>query len=308
MATKPARRVTPARRTQVDALLEQINAEVVALPGHYLAPIRLALQDAERELVRDLRVWLAREDGEAQFTAQSYRRALLQVRGALDRIDGLSGVMDRALQAGGKAALRTAQDHLQRELAEFSRLFEGSLIPIPISQAALIAQGERTLMRRYSSSAVRYAGAVGDDVRRQMAVGLVRGETVFQMTARIARLNPWGGVAVQAAGGSAEALAGAVGVALNRRWRWWAERLVRTEVIHSYGVYAEAGIREAAQHKPGLVRRWNAAIDRRTCPLCRELDGKTAEIGAKFMGEYESTPAHPCCRCAIVAWHPSWSE
>jgi hypothetical protein len=59
----------------------------------------------------------------------------------------------------------------------------------------------------------------------------------------------------------------------------------------------------AVAEMPGLWRRWDAILDRRTCADCREHDGETAPIGGSFEGGDEPGFVHPTCRCldTIVA-------
>lgn len=51
----------------------------------------------------------------------------------------------------------------------------------------------------------------------------------------------------------------------------------------------------------GIVVRWNALVDRRTCAVCRALDGTLRPLGASFDGRL-TPPAHPRCRCAAQYW------
>lgn len=55
---------------------------------------------------------------------------------------------------------------------------------------------------------------------------------------------------------------------------------------------------------PGTVRRWQAVLDDRTCPICRSLHGQLAIVGEPFVsgdiGAIQSPPAHPACRCSAV--------
>lgn len=52
---------------------------------------------------------------------------------------------------------------------------------------------------------------------------------------------------------------------------------------------------------PGIVVRWDALHDRRTCRRCREMDGKLRPLGAAFDGG-PTPPEHPRCRCCAQHW------
>lgn len=89
---------------------------------------------------------------------------------------------------------------------------------------------------------------------------------------------------------------------LNQR----ARLIARTETI-SASAHGQLELwRQAAAD--GLIdpaktkRRWSAAEDDRTCPICLALDGVTVPFGQPFKTdagvELWASPAHPGCRCA----------
>ena len=58
-----------------------------------------------------------------------------------------------------------------------------------------------------------------------------------------------------------------------------------------------------------LVSQWDAASDRRRCDLCKLLDGKTCPPGGLFPYISQRVPpAHPFCRCTVVAWRNDWRD
>lgn len=56
----------------------------------------------------------------------------------------------------------------------------------------------------------------------------------------------------------------------------------------------------AAQQAPARITywQWQAVLDPRTCPVCRQLDGTTANTLDAF--QYGPPPQHPNCRCIAV--------
>ena len=46
--------------------------------------------------------------------------------------------------------------------------------------------------------------------------------------------------------------------------------------------------------------QWSAILDRRTCKICKYLDGKYFEPGDPAISELKP-PIHPNCRCLLVA-------
>lgn len=51
---------------------------------------------------------------------------------------------------------------------------------------------------------------------------------------------------------------------------------------------------------PALVKFWDATIDRRTCPTCREMDGQFRVVGLDFSGGRKPAFVHRKCRCVQV--------
>lgn len=298
------------RRQTVTGLLEHITAEVADLPRPVLRDLLPVLAEAERELARDLHAWLATaKNGKARFTAQEYRRSLLQIRTALKKAQTLEPEMIRALRKGGHLAGRLAVGHLRQELTDFSLIFEGSIRSIPLEVAGILVKGDRLLIPRYRASASRYVGSVRDDIRRQLAVGLVRGETMEQLTKRLVRLGgPRGRVFLRGHPGDPSAQSEIIAEGLFRRYRAWAARVARTETINAYNVQADAGLEELVRLDAEIRRRWDATADSRLCLVCRSLDGRVSEVGKPFPGGYTMPPAHPNCRCALTAWRDDWGH
>lgn len=297
-------------RDAVDALLETIGHEVAALPRATIKALEPVLDDARRELEHDLRKWLRLvPDGAERFTAQHYRAALAQIKSALRKIDGMEPRVSGILGAGGRRAGALAIGHLEAELATFGKIFQHTIRPTSFNAAAVLARNDRWLVPRFRTSAARYVGDVRRDIQRQLALGVIRGETVDQLKARLIRLGgPRGAVAMRGILGHPDAAIEFIGEGLFTRYGYWAERLARTEVINAYNTHAHEGLREWAAEDDGAQKRWDAAVDARVCLVCRALDGTVAEVNGDFPSGYNRPPAHPQCRCAIVAWHREWTE
>jgi SPP1 gp7 family putative phage head morphogenesis protein len=292
--------------TFVDDVLYHVNREVSDLSSVGLARMANILDEAEQELSRKLAVWLSKTNGANRFTAQQLRSVLIQVRGALDQIRRTAHPVAHTLKWQSGKAADLALKHLKYEVEKFSSHFEGAFRPIPLHIADAIDDVDRVLYPRYASSAVRYAGEVGDHVRRQLALGVVQNETIDQMATRIMKLgsNLRDELLPVAAASRAQAMA----TGLFIKARSSAERLARTEVVHAYNAYANEQIKELDSLDPGYYTRWDAHIDRRLCLVCRALDGMVVKPGQAFPGGATQPPAHPNCRCCAVAWRKEWVE
>lgn len=290
----------------MSGLLDQVAAEVAHLPDGHVRSLLPVLAEAERELKRDLEAWLRKSPAnDASFTAQHYRQALLQLQGSMAAIKRLEPAMYRALVDGAGHAGELAGKHL-REVVEKGQLtYQGSVTPLPIHEAAILAKGDTAIWKRYPSSAKRYAGEVGEDLRRQLAIGVARNMTHSQLVDRLLGLGGKKGLTSSAS--EPGQVASKIAQAMSARGRWHAERLVRTELMGAYGAHARNLVEASKAIDPDFTMRWDARADSRLCALCRSLDGQVAGKDGKFPGGYEHTPAHPCCRCACTPWHADWA-
>lgn len=87
-----------------------------------------------------------------------------------------------------------------------------------------------------------------------------------------------------------------------------ATRIEQTELIRVYGMATAHGLENAAEELPGLQQEWVAIRDRRVDPVCAALGGKRVPVGKPFPGGYLHPPAHPRCRCRVVAFMPDWPD
>ncbi len=291
-------------------ILWHLNSEVHELANSGLKELTEILDKAEIELIKDLAVWKALGRGEERFTPQLYRQALTQIRGTLEHIRGpVAEKFASVLRHGGTFASQLATDHLIQEIQKFSHYFEGSIRPIPLNQTKLLAEAKRTLIPRFKTSANRYAGQVGRDIQKQLAIGVVKGETIDQLTSRLAKLGgPRGKVYLRGKPGDPRAKAEYISEGLFRRYKHFAERLARTELINAYNATALDGMEELNKEDPGYMKRWDAALDRRTCVICAGLDDLVRPLDKDFAYGIPQPPAHPNCRCAQVVWRKEWKE
>lgn len=307
---------TRASKREVDRAMATIAEQAARLPDRYVRALGPALAEAREELRRDLATWLEKiEDGSLRFTAQRYRVALAQIEGALKALGGrLPAEVEGTLRAQGEASGAMAIEHLLEETAVFGAVFGHSVKPIQLNQAAIIAEGSTTLIPRYRNSAARYGRHVTADIRRQLAIGVARGETFEELTNRLVRLGgPRGMVSLRGMLGAPGSKAEFISEGLFRRYRHWAERIVRTEGLHAYNVHHLESLREADRQDPGYQKRWDATADARVCVLCAALDGTILDIDGVFATDangrdVEHPPRHPNDRCVLTPWRPEWAK
>lgn len=75
-----------------------------------------------------------------------------------------------------------------------------------------------------------------------------------------------------------------------------ARLIAATESAHGYGAAQQAAWRDS-----GVVRgsEWLTGPD--PCPVCRDLGGRVAALGAEFAPGVRHPPAHPGCTCDQAA-------
>lgn len=291
-----------AREREVKSLLLSINDEVDKLPEATMRRLAPVLRQAEKELERDLASWIKNAaDGDERFTAQHYRVALLQVQKASKAIEKAVPELRKGLRSGAARAAALAQQHMQREAAFFSVRFGQSLNPIPILEAGKVVDG--VLLDRFDASVVKWPRQFRTYVRKRLAVSLAKKETLGQMQRRLV-----GRSAKYLTAKTPEQKARVVSRVLWSQAESDARRIVRTEVINAYNSVKLDMIDELATDDKQWGKRWDAALDGRTCPNCRALDHIVVKADQRFPGAVDAPPLHPNCRCAVVAWHLDWEE
>lgn len=292
-----------AQQRAVADLLGTLYEQVDHLPRASLEALAPALAQAQLEVEKDLRAWLAREDGAARFTTQRLRRALLQVRRTMERIRrDIDPALMKGLRIGANAAGQLATGHVMLEMERFGAMFRSPVTAtVALDEAAVLARGKQLLVHRFKTSVATYSREMRARIGSELAVSKLRSETVDEMATRLS-----------------SALSNVF-----RGERWRAERLVRTEVMNAYNVQHREGVAQLRQHDDGIRMRWDAYFDRRTCLQCASLDGQlldpatkggrfesawTTKSGAKLKGSHSVPPAHPNCRCVLVAWHATWND
>lgn len=137
-----------------------------------------------------------------------------------------------------------------------------------------VAAVRKAVMKTWSKrhfSEVIWGGQekLSEELKTAMTVGLIRGDGIKEMTARITRRMD-----VSASN---------------------ARRLVRTESAH---IHEQAGL--DSYKECGITSYcFLATLDRRTSPQCRELDGKVFLIAEAETGK-NYPPIHPNCRSTTV--------
>lgn len=279
-------------REQVQRVLDHVAMSLDGLERPVLNKVFPVLERAHQEIERDLRAWRMQNRGGDTFTAARYHNALGSLRQGLELLERSGVVIEAALKSEfeHKIAARSAAN-FRREWEHLGRIFEGTVQPIPLQEAALLADGKKLLWPRFESSAEKYAAGIGERTKFHLAVSRARAETIDELTNRLQRHLP----------------------DVFRGNRWDAERLGRTESLNSYNEAHRLAVEQAHEEDPTIRERWDATYDFRRCPMCASLDGQVIDPtkGEKYVARWftkskkrglkqhvlviEKAPAHPCC-------------
>lgn len=265
------------RRKDVEQVAGVMQSAIAAAEGigtDTLTAFIPHLMAARDELIKAIKEWSRVEGGNNRFTAVRYRNALAQVNRVLLHYRKTHPELSRQLGLGSKRIGGRSLIALEKELASLHGIFEGSVAPIAIDQAAAIASQKNLLLKRHNRSARRYQGALRDRITREMAIGLLRKQTIDEITERMVENVP----------------------RIFSQARYKAERLVRTEMMHSYNAHHRAGIEIANEEldpEDRYLLRWDASFDRRRCIVCGGLEGEIIATDASFGKGVDHPPAHP---------------
>lgn len=286
------------------AILQNVR-DVDRLSEPDLRRVLPVLRQARDEAGRGLAAWLRKHEGTETYGVHQHRQLLAQLSPAIMTVEQRLGhAMLADLKSEGDFVNKVAFKNITLQAELGLKTFRDSAHVLRLDEARVLLDSNHVLMQRYPTSAARYAGRAGIWVQNQLAVGVVRGETVDQLTRRLLR---GGDISYDAANRGGDT---AVGEAWGERFFWRnrsdAERVVRTELVNAYGETQNQALEEANREDYGWLKRWDASNDRRTCPWCSELDGVTVRPEETFYGGFDHPPQHPFCRCCIVAWREEW--
>jgi hypothetical protein len=264
-----------------------------------VGPQRLA--EVLREAVEDLTLRLNRQillgAGET-FTVNQIRVALAQVTHVLASIVA-PGMRTAVVDVSGQAARAAAQatvDYL--ELAD--KAFLGVAQPLGLDTARMLdrsASGaEASVLRRLSGDplhparrgilsryGVQTVGYFEDELRKGMVAKKPWGEMRDDLTKR----SPF--------------LQGAP--------RYWAERIVRTEVAGAHGRAQLESAKDAHEQLGDVVKIVSSTVDDRTGSDSIAIHGQVRRVGESFAswnGAFDAPPDRPNDRAVLVTHRVAW--
>ena len=280
------------------------NAKTIArLSDADLEALLPILKEARELTMTGMQKWLKKHEGDEKYTLANHRAMLASLTDAerLLKREAASALTRDLKSETTDAALKSLRSmKMVAEAAE--KRFRDIARPLKLDEASILLDSKRALMGRHPGSAARYAGRQGEFIRKQLAVGLVRGDSVDAVVSRLIgkpqritdRLS------------DADAAEGIADSGFFRS-RADAERLVRTENIHAANaVQMDALRQENEDGEGGWLSRWDATEDSRTCDWCDEMDEEVRAPGEEFDDGVTHPPLHPNCRCSLSPWREGW--
>lgn len=233
------------------------------LAGHAASKMKRLYDEAQGQLVSKIARTIRAGKGDT-FTAYQMRIVQAQLREGQALITKrLAGDMTPLT----KMAQEKALTGLVTDVKRLHKHFTGAEITLPIEEAAVFAgviqNRASTLLRVNQTSMARYGVRIVEDVEKEMALSMLKGETPSAVIDTVAE-------------------------AIDGEW-WQGERIVRTEMAYAYNGTHRDGIMEASEQIPELWMRWEEHCDDSGSPLDDRvgvdsiaMHGQVAKPGDQF--------------------------
>lgn len=231
------------------------------------------------------------QGAEGKFTAERMRATLRQVETMMGQVGKeLTGIGRDAIKAASERGMEQTVDYLHRAEARY----RGITVPLSLDRAALFDTTlhgvQSTLLRQFPASVDRYGVQSITKFERTLQQGVIQQKGMNAVITDLVAQDSF----------------------FEGR-RYWAERIVRTEVLSGYSRGAQEGMEVTVREDwPDLLKVWVASpFDDRTGEDTYWLDGQTRAVDEPFENyldrpPIQNPPSRPNCRCLAVAWRPDW--
>lgn len=293
---------------QAEAVLD------LATPAGRRAARNLArlLAEADQLLADRLAVEVTHHGGpEARFTGASIVSYQTQVRFTLRYVEArLAGLThDSAM-----AAVASAATHSVATLARLEAAYMGVSAQAPRVRLAMMLDETQgmgaSLLRQHQTSVERYGQAMLREFEKRIQLGFAAGLTQTQMVEMLTgHGGPTGEVSLRAKLENGQVVVTSsedIPEGLFRRYRYWAERIVRTETARAYNGANLEAYRQMRDDFPDLQKKILAHFDNRTALDSVYVHGQVRPLDGLFRDgagrEYQHPPARPNDRETVIPW------
>jgi len=217
-----------------------------------------------------------------------------------------------------------AEARLQRALSlginEVTRSLGGPFVAPVIAEGArkittlfteVILRG-RELARHYGHEGLtmelglieKYAPDLGGELTRSRGSAALDAQRSRYLAAKYGRY--WTEQAIKITGEDPALSPSEVARQATRKQKWHVNMIGASEAANAWNDEREVELHklvvETDRKRRGaaivLHNQWDAAIDKRTCPVCEDMDGRMRPVGMSFPAG--APPVHPSCRCGLM--------
>lgn len=228
-----------------------------------------------------------------------------------DRIRGRTAVQAEAAIGQGLTRTVTTMEGLEQR-------FTGIATPVRLRQAAEMSTAKANARgmwaRDFPTSVDRYGVKMMSEFEEIIRAGFVAGSSMDEVIAAITgHGGPTGMVSMSAKitpAGVLRVRESDIPEGLFVRHKYWAERLVRTEMLKAYNGARQAGLEQMGSQFPDMNRKILATLDKRTAKDSLAVHGQIRGLKDPFVDGagrvYMYPPARPNDRETVIPWRKSW--
>jgi hypothetical protein len=276
------------------------------------------LEAADVHLAKRIAAITPKRDGTMKFSQAQAITYRTQVGLVIERV---KFQLEPVATEAGQAAIDKSLVSGARLLAKLEKEFKGvSVSPSLLAgmQQSQVARGtQASLVTRVATSLDRYGLEMGQQFSRILQVGLVSGMSNEEMVAQLIGLGgPRGKVSLKAkeiAPGVVQRIKeGDIPEGLFVRHKYWAERIVRTEVAYAHSSAKLEQLYVMRNDGLPVQKKIVAHFDNRTAADSVAVHGQIRELAENFMDGagrlYLHPPGRPNDRETLIPWFDDWKE
>lgn len=294
------------------------DVEIIGTSPAVMRELLEDLQRAEASLANKLRAEATKHGAlDARFTGAQALMVQQQVTQTIayvqQRLQGHTAAQAGAAIDAGLKRTATTMEGLEKR-------FTGIVTPLRLRQAHEFsrakAQARGMWAREFPTSVDRYGTKMLGEFEEIIRAGMIAGSSMDDIIAAITgHGGPTGKVSMAAKitpHGVLRVRESDIPEGLFVRHKYWAERLVRTEMLKAYNGARQAGLEVTELDHPGLKRKILATLDKRTAKDSIAVHGQIRGIKEHFVDgagrSYLYPPARPNDRETVIPWKTDWED
>jgi len=276
------------------------------------------LEAADAEVAKRLAKISPKPNGDMKFTAAQAIAYRAQIAVVIEKVKyKLDPVATDVAEAAMQKSVKQGASLLAKLEQSFKGVSTSPNILAAMQQSQVVRGPNASLVTRVATSLDRYGYEMGGQFSRILQVGLLSGATQDQMVATlVGHGGPKGKVSLAAkevAPGVVQRVReGDIPEGLFVRHRYWAERIVRTELAYAFNGVKLEQMRTMRAEGLEVKKKIVAHFDSRTAPDSVAVHGQVRELEQSFLDgagrSYLQPPGRPNDRETIIPWFGDWEE